>query len=109
MIGLDALRAQRGGDARLDRLLQRRRARGEALGVRVVRRRPGGREPTRARARACSRPDPRSRSPLVGGLSVFVLLAVGMANAGEAVIGFALPTLPAIGAVEIAVGSGEPE
>jgi hypothetical protein len=42
-------------------------------------------------------------------LAILVLLAVGMANAGAVVIGLALLTLPAIGAVESAIGSTEPE
>jgi hypothetical protein len=37
-------------------------------------------------------------------VTVFVLLAVGVASAGELAIGLALLTLPAIGAVESAVG-----
>lgn len=52
---------------------------------------------------------PRAVTARVVVLAIFVVLAVGMANAGALVIGLALLTLPAIGAVESAVGSAEHE
>jgi hypothetical protein len=42
-------------------------------------------------------------------LAIFAVLALGMADAGALVIGLALLTLPAMGAVESALGAAEPE
>jgi hypothetical protein len=50
----------------------------------------------------------RAISARLAVLGILVLLALGMANIGVLVIGLALLTLPAMGAVESALRSGEP-